>query len=542
MKVINASGWQSQLKGTVMLYSARHIPTDREFAHPKHQRGAFAWVRFDPEVHEILAIRDHFGFEPLYYTYQNGVFIFGSSIPDILKHLPERPPFAAHMTAECFSFSSNVLFAPYHSETFYQGVYRLDPGSRLRLHEGKITVTPYWTLDPEASSLHYLSDQDYLDHFSFLLEDAVQFHAKQSLSLAAEFSGGLDSSAIVTACHTLQLKPALFSHVAEPDSSEVDDMAYAETLAAHLKWPEIQRIAAEDFDPIAVFDYCAQIFGGGAPYIFFMMAQNIHHAVAKEGFTTLLSGFGGDQCASGHVADSGYYRELFRARQFQLAKTEFLKTLQINQKPTLSSLRLFLHLLSFSHPWARAGIHQLKHWKHQLQGGKQDFQKPQFPLFKSVRHHEYELLQGQYCHEVRMRIEYSAVLAKSMGFEYAYPLLDPALVEFCFYLPHTQKKRDGVNRYLIRRYLAQHSPETVYGKHQKIGSIVPATLSKCEKLYRAGHFQSAFSELPFAAHRQENLPERFKLFECIQAYMFKTVESSSEASSNKASSLANTSS
>jgi asparagine synthetase B (glutamine-hydrolysing) len=52
---------------------------------------AFVCIIYDEELQEIIAVRDHFGLEPCYYNYTNGKLIFGSTIPDVLKHIASPP-------------------------------------------------------------------------------------------------------------------------------------------------------------------------------------------------------------------------------------------------------------------------------------------------------------------------------------------------------------------------------------------------------------------------------------------------------------------
>ncbi len=96
-----------------------------------------------------------------------------------------------------------------------------------------------------------------------------------------------------------------------------------------------------------------------------------------------------------------------------------------------------------------------------------------------------------------MRIEYSAVVARNMGFTYQYPLLYPPLVEYCFALPPEQKRRQGQNRLLMRRYLAKHVPSQLFNTHKKCGDILPGTMPKCQALYQKGALKFILKDLPY---------------------------------------------
>ena len=81
-----------------------------------------------------------------------------------------------------------------------------------------------------------------------------------------------------------------------------------------------------------------------------------------------------------------------------------------------------------------------------------------------------------------------------MGFEYRYPLLYPNLLSFFLALPVSQKRHDGVGRYLIRRYLARQMPGAVFDTYQKKEglNILPATMDYFKPQFLDGVFDAHF--------------------------------------------------
>mgnify|MGYP000615016761 CR=1 FL=1 len=151
-------------------------------------------------------------------------------------------------------------------------------------------------------------------------------------------------------------------------------------------------------------------------------------------------------------------------------------------------------------------------------------QRPHFPLhYKSVREMQVEFLEGALCHELRARIEYSAVLGKTMGFSHVYPLLHPALVDFALRLPTEYKQRHGQNRYLVRKYLAQWVPEKNYTQKKRDGAhIMPAMMAKCAAHVRTGQLDGYKQHLPFAQHIQPASSFHSQVRHAIFAYMMHT--------------------
>lgn len=526
MKILNASAWPIVGNSSLeeVIYCSGSYPGGLPALWRKKQK-AFACVRYDRRCNKITAWRDHFGLEPLYYYYDGRQFLFGSSMPDIIKHLSKHPNLnTARVLNECFA-ADQANTPAYSNETFYKGIYRVEPGHSLSIQSENIHSESFWQLDLNASPIYYAHDQEYLEHFIGLLDEAIQVQTQGVKSLAAEFSGGLDSSAVITGCHRLGVKPALFSHIAYPGTEEKDDLTQVRCVLKHFKLNDIHYVDAKDFDPIAVFDELALVFAGTPCYVFFMLANNIHQAVQKGGYTTLLSGFGGDECVSGYARNLSFYPELLGNSCYRKAWHEMTCQLQAGSIITPSKIKIFLNLLRYVNPILFKLFSHADDLYAALKayfGSKPIQPRTQgYPYCRSVRQFEHSQLQGRLSNHVRMRVEYSAVIAKHFGFSYAYPLLYPKLVEYCYRLPVEQKRRNGVGRYLIRQYLAEHLPATVYAHNSKKGDIMPATRHKYKEYLKTGKLDPYFKNLPFQQHiNQISIKELHPLSQ-ILAYMIK---------------------
>ena len=265
------------------------------------------------------------GIEPLYYCYHLGKrLIFGQSIPDILKHLPTTPPILENQID--MLFSSEKIDS---DETLYQGIYRVEPGHLMHFKaDGSIVKKAFWQLDPHGALLHYKDDRDYLDHFSMLMNEAIINATEHHTNIAAEFSAGLDSSAVYCASKAINITPKLYMHIASPGTvaSNTYDITYENKFVDHYQLDNIQRIGADDFDPLQVFNEYAAWFAGPAPYLFPMFANPIHRAVTAGQHPILLSGFGGDQCVSGQLSLNFFLPELICQGEYKQAWDELNNT------------------------------------------------------------------------------------------------------------------------------------------------------------------------------------------------------------------------
>lgn len=494
----------------------------RDHNHP------FAFVIRNVSMNEVLLIRDHLGIATLYYCRKtSGVLIVGETIPEVLAQLPQTPPLLEKHMIQLFSEE-----ALYSDETIYQGIYRVEPGHIMRFKpNGDVVKHPFWQLERVGPTLYYPNDQDYLDHFTQLMAESLQNCTQSHENIAAEFSAGLDSCAVYSAARRNNINPKLYMHIGKPDTEPMKNYnpSYERDFIHQYPLIDLQRVNADAFDPIQIFKEYANWFAGPAPYAFFMFANPVHRAVAAGGHPILLSGFGGDQCVSGQIPLNYFLPELIHQKKYAQA-WRALTYQDPGANTVLQLLNRALAYAGYMNSNFNAVIRFIKEIRHEvktrLKGEDGQIPAALHPWHKryhrSVREAEWFLLQGPGSHEVRMRIEYSSIVSKKMGFAYRYPLLYPKLLEFMQSLPLEQKRREGTGRWLIRRYLAQNMSTDVfstYGKKEGMG-IMPDAFNVYKQNFIQGCYQSVFKDLPYN-HLIRHRNPLIELRRCIKAFMLK---------------------
>jgi asparagine synthase (glutamine-hydrolysing) len=525
--LINASQWPSTQLGKKIIYSP-NLPSFQPQSNPLTQEAfweqlqtPFACVIYDTISQDITTLRDHFGVEPFYYHFTKNQFIFGSSLPAILTHL--KAPLTLN-TLQITNLFFNKLFnnERYSDETYYQSIYRVEPGHKLKFHKHrKPQKTSFWNLK-EHTTIVYPNKNDYIDHFSELFSEALRMQVKQE-KFAVEFSGGMDSSAIAACAVYSHMHPELFMHISPNPSDIPDDRYYADEVIRHLGIKSVNYVDASQFDLIKSMDECAHYFAGGAPYLEPILANNVHRQIIAKGHTLALSGVGGDECASNHAPIKICLTQYKKEHGYKQAWKELQAHYHLKECAPNHQLKEILHFIKLAHPKFFGLLKALGEPSYFLKTYLKNQPKP----YHSLRDYEYDRLQGKSSHHLRMRIEYNTVAAKALGFRYAYPLLYPKLVEFCYSLPLEQKRCNGQNRYLIRNYLARFLPKTLYDNHRKTGAVTPATLTKIQTAYKEGAYTKSFSNLPFEKERcfiekRIQQSEQQLFFHHIPSFMFKT--------------------
>jgi len=152
--------------------------------------GMFAFAIYNINKDELFITRDRFGIKPLYYTYINGILVFGSE----LKALLEFPKINTDISLEALDLYLTFEYvpAPY---TIYKNINKLEQGHYLNYKNGKLKKEKWYqlTYQPKFKSR---SVNDYLDELDELISDAVKIRTISDVPLGAFLSGGIDSSLI----------------------------------------------------------------------------------------------------------------------------------------------------------------------------------------------------------------------------------------------------------------------------------------------------------------------------------------------------------
>lgn len=157
---------------------------------PKKLRGMFAFAIYDISKKEVFLARDNFGIKPLYYATFNDTFMFASEIKSLLEH----PDFTKELNEELIGPYLSFSFTP-TEETFFKGVYRLEPGHSLFYKNGKLTNKRFYKLNFKEKNIKY---DKAVDKISETMKDSVNHHMLADVEVGSFLSSGIDSSYLVT--------------------------------------------------------------------------------------------------------------------------------------------------------------------------------------------------------------------------------------------------------------------------------------------------------------------------------------------------------
>lgn len=258
---------------------------------PNHLRGMFSFAIWDKNKNELFMARDGFGIKPLYYAKFNDTFMFASEPKAFLAN----PDFEKKLNTDILSAYLCFNSVP-TSETFFKGVYRLDPGTYLIYKDCKIKTKSFFTLEFKEKN----DDMDKIvDNIDKAMKNSVEYHQISDVEVGSFLSSGIDSSYIVSLA-----KPDKTFTVGY-DNPKFDEISYAKDLS--------DKLGIENYSKKITMDEYIESF----PKIMYYMDEPLADPsaialyfvseIASKEVKVVLSGEGADEFFAGY---NSYQEEL----------------------------------------------------------------------------------------------------------------------------------------------------------------------------------------------------------------------------------------
>lgn len=264
----------------------------------KRLNGMFAFAYWDQRERKLWLARDRFGEKPLYYSWQKGMFFFGSE----LKALAQHPAFVREIDRSILPTYLRFNYVPWPN-CIFKDVCKLAPGHYLEADlSGEVRESkPYWRLHdmvegreldgraPETSSL--------IDDLDQLLSKAVRQRMLSDVPLGAFLSGGVDSSVVVALMQKQSSRPVKTFTIGfwETNYNEAADAA---NVAKHLG-TEHHEYYISSRECVDVIARLPEIYD--EPYAdSSQIPTTLVSQFTRKHVTVALSGDGGDEMFGGY--------------------------------------------------------------------------------------------------------------------------------------------------------------------------------------------------------------------------------------------------
>ena len=149
-------------------------------------RGMYAFAIWDRKKKQLFAARDIFGIKPLYYAQMNGTLLFGSEIKSFLEH----PRFDKIFNEDALGNYLSFQFVP-TNETFFKGVFCLQPGHYFLYENGQLEIRRYF--EPHFTGNCKKSFEEVVEEVEAVMKESVEMHKISDVEVASYLSSGVRS-------------------------------------------------------------------------------------------------------------------------------------------------------------------------------------------------------------------------------------------------------------------------------------------------------------------------------------------------------------
>lgn len=447
--------------------------------------GDFAFAIWEARQRRLFCARSVVGWKPFHWHCDGRTFAFGTdagvllSIPTIPRRVNE--PIIGEILSQRFT---------HPTETLYRDVFRLRAGWALAVQNGPPRVWR-WQRGPFPEQ-DFPSDEAFADRFRELFDQALRSCLRACGPVAAQLSGGLDSSSVV--CRATELfRAGSVSQQLRPVSAVFpgemqDESPWIEAVEQHLGLPTA-KVRASAYDWEMAEDWtAATLHLPLRPNTQGTLVAACEHLQA-EGIHVLLTGEGGDDWLNGSLS---HWPDLLRhGRWLQLVREglaynpsrgvwrSLLSTAALSLKPWLVPARR--QRIAFpAHQLGPLPEHIRPEWAARIQlldrlppeeplAGVQDLAQ----LERSIR---FDF--------ARTYVNYENVLAHAATrkIELRHPFHDRRLTTFMMGLPGRQLRWQDVNKQILRRAMQGTLPELVRTRRTKAMFVPPMVRAIEERL------------------------------------------------------------
>lgn len=439
--------------------------------------GMFAFVILDRSKHELFIARDFFGIKPFFYSHNGGNFCFASEIKALLEFntVSRRPN--TELIYEYLAMGRQES----KDKTFFNGIKRLPPAHYMVFDIKKSQVKAlikYWEIDNTTIDIPFGEAKERL---SSLFVDSVSMHMRSDVPIAANLSGGIDSSAIVMSMNEIlkgEKDINTISFIAEEEAINEEKWIDIVNKSARTVPHKVRPNATDLIHDMEGLIYTQEEpFGGSSAFA----QYSVFKLIAKSGFKVTVDGQGADELLAG-------YRSYLTSRLASMLK----------QRKVFSILPFLYHTFRLPgyHRSMLADVYRSAKYLQNLSLSKRQpdpaavgwapdwmnleyFQSRKISVLPNWQPKGKEILKAQllYTFEEQSLPHLLKIADRnSMAFsvESRLPFLTPEIASFIHSLPEKYIiSNDATTKYIFRKAMDSRVPREILARKDKIGFTTP---------------------------------------------------------------------
>jgi asparagine synthase (glutamine-hydrolysing) len=435
--------------------------------------GMFAFAIWDNEKAELFCARDRFGEKPFYYFLNDSFFAFGSEMKALWKaNVPRDLNFRMEYNYEFFGYKTNPSDP---SETFFKNIFSLPAGHYLTLRNGKLAIQKYYNIQP-LNNTGPVNRDEVREQLHDLMKQSIKRRLRGQVSVGSSFSGGLDSSIIVTEIESilkeknqqLNVFSAIFPGFEKSEDIFIEKLLAGKNVNLNFILPDksayenvVDNLYFHHEEPFTSSSVLAQYF--------------IYKKAREKNVIVLLDGQGADEVFGGY---HGYYHTYFKTL-YQQNKSEWKKQWlayqAVNKGNTINQTVQAGRLKQI----VSANVPGLLNYKRRVAFEK-SIDKNRFKFYKANLKEKFEIrtdfknLTDELHYQtfnfgLPALLRYADRNSMASSVEIRLPFLDHKIVELLLGLPDSYKIQDGWTKWLLRSTYQNDLPAEICWRKEKIG-------------------------------------------------------------------------
>jgi asparagine synthase (glutamine-hydrolysing) len=464
-KRCNISSWQTRSDTETLIVLFEQFGIEKTLS---MLIGMFAIALFDKKEDKLYLIRDRVGIKPLYWTHQNGEFVFASELKGFAPYLKQNLNDKSLIQFMSFGYTPA-------NGSYYKDIYKLKAGHYIKFDGNGVYQTRYWHLPKGKIDIEY---EGAVDEVERLIRSSIKYRLLSDIEVGSFLSGGIDSS-LVSAIMQEQSNQPIKTFTIGFKDKDYNEAIFAKEVAKHIGSDHYEQIF-EVNDVISLMSdmdkYYDEPFGDASALPTMLLSK-----FTQEKVSVALSGDGGDELFLGYDRYFFVYRYYYLLRKFPQFSRDILSFLfrYSNQDKLekmaypikhLTQENLYSTIASYTKPWMINSMFNIEFVRESFQESSYlEFQEiinfdniDPFENFSKIDFYRY--LPDDILTKVdRASMRYSL--------EARVPLLDHRLVEFAYTLPTEIKLKNGAKS-ILKDVLYKHIPQTLIDR-PKMGFAVP---------------------------------------------------------------------
>ena len=427
--------------------------------------GDWSAVLSDPRRCAIVLASDFSGVRPLYYHHRGHEVLWSRSLEALLDYVD------AGALDEQY-IAGYLTIGGYPGRTPYAGVHAVMPGYAVRVTGDGAVLSAFWR-PPTSDGVRCRDEREYEEQFRALFRDAVSSRLQTSAPVAAELSGGLDSSSVVCMAADLIRRGDVTTSGLTPISyvhRGSRDVPFIGKVEEHCDLRSV-RLSVDDIPLFAEPD-----IRGALPHSRSRLQQSAVAVARHAGAMTFLTGQAGDQLAGNWLDDSLQVVRQLRRGQLLQASRDALAWSRASGVPAARILsRASRAALPYLH--RATSLYQVEGMTDMTDQGETSLCAPFIERAGLSEPHAAfsndwmaaPPWRRPHVRTLTMMRELRLLEAPELsdGLDYAHPFMHRPLVEFLLSVPADVVCRPGEPRRLMRRALSAIWPAALRGRRSK---------------------------------------------------------------------------